>query len=339
MRKIALFAVIFTLLAAPLTWACIWDRDTLAMEKERFPDVHELISGKFVRHSKAFYQWRIENTEKRLAEDPGNLELVDDLAVAYEKIGNTKKAIALMEESLTKDPKRYRTLANLGTFYIHDGQFERGNTLIAKAIDINPDAHFGREKYQHRLVEYVTSKQVDGKLTLPVQHSEEKPKYGSVGFARFLIEKSNTPDARFLDPDEVKAAIKGVTGMMHFGNYDHPVLLEALGDLLSSGRESSDANRLAARAYLKASYETDDEKAIALYRNYASSCLRVQMPNEREHRGMELSEIEDVLKKEIAEADAFFAEIAGSEQAWIEQGADVEAEFAKKYFPGAGEKK
>ena len=34
---------------------------------------------------------------------------------------------------------------------------------------------------------------------------------------------------------ELAAAQKGVLGMMHFANYDSPLLLEALGDLLSLG--------------------------------------------------------------------------------------------------------
>ena len=31
--------------------ACLWDRDTRAMERQRFPSVLEVITGKFLRHS------------------------------------------------------------------------------------------------------------------------------------------------------------------------------------------------------------------------------------------------------------------------------------------------
>ncbi len=48
-----------------------------------------------------------------------------------------------------------RTLANLGTLYLHSGNASRGKELIARAIAINPDAHFGREKYQLWLAEYI----------------------------------------------------------------------------------------------------------------------------------------------------------------------------------------
>ena len=40
-------------------WACLWDNDTLQMERLRFPSVLEIITGKFVRHSPAYYAWRI----------------------------------------------------------------------------------------------------------------------------------------------------------------------------------------------------------------------------------------------------------------------------------------
>jgi len=36
--------------------ACLWDYDTLAMERQKFPDALELITGKFLRHSKPFYE-------------------------------------------------------------------------------------------------------------------------------------------------------------------------------------------------------------------------------------------------------------------------------------------
>ncbi len=40
-----------------LLCACLWDTDTLQMERQRFPDALELITGKFLRHSREFYDW------------------------------------------------------------------------------------------------------------------------------------------------------------------------------------------------------------------------------------------------------------------------------------------
>jgi tetratricopeptide (TPR) repeat protein len=155
--------------------ACLWDYDTLQMENQRFPEALELITGKFLRHSPEFYQWRIADRQKKLEREPQKLEYYDDLAVAYEKTGDHKKAI---ETILKKDkikPDQYETSANLGTFYIFDGQLEKSVPCIEQAIAINPDAHFGREVYQKILVEYMLSKMKDGKLTLPLRSAEYEP--------------------------------------------------------------------------------------------------------------------------------------------------------------------
>ncbi len=80
--------------------ACLWDFDTLAVERSRFPTALELITGKFLRHSPAYYRWRVEDRRRRLVDEPDNVALYDDLAVAYEKLGEHEKAI---ETILEKD--------------------------------------------------------------------------------------------------------------------------------------------------------------------------------------------------------------------------------------------
>ena len=47
-------------LTAPAA-ACLWDADTLPMERTLFPSVLELITGKFLRHSPEFYRWRVRD--------------------------------------------------------------------------------------------------------------------------------------------------------------------------------------------------------------------------------------------------------------------------------------
>src|SRR5215467_50479 len=84
--------------------ACLWDWDTLQMERRRFPGTLEMITGKFVRHSPAYYEWRIQDRTKRMrspAEDPA---VADDLAVAYSKLGRHAESIALLEQVLAAHP-------------------------------------------------------------------------------------------------------------------------------------------------------------------------------------------------------------------------------------------
>jgi hypothetical protein len=89
----ATFAVVF----AANCLACLWDSDTLQMERLRFPGVLEIITGKFVRHSQAYYEWRITDRKKKLESNPGDPALIDDLAVAYAKLGRPEEGIPLLE--------------------------------------------------------------------------------------------------------------------------------------------------------------------------------------------------------------------------------------------------
>src|SRR5262245_36362225 len=149
--------------------ACLWDYDTLKQERARFPDTLELITGKFLRHSREFYEWRIQDRLKKLESEPNQLDYYDDLAVAYEKTGQHAKAI---ETILAKDkikPGLYETYANLGTFHVLAGDLEQGLPYLDKALALNPDAHFGRERYQKWLVEYALTRRKGGKLALPLR--------------------------------------------------------------------------------------------------------------------------------------------------------------------------
>ena len=62
-------------------FACLWDYDTLAMERQRFPEAHELIAGHFVRHSDAYYEWRISDRTAKPVDQRTPLDF-DDIAVA-----------------------------------------------------------------------------------------------------------------------------------------------------------------------------------------------------------------------------------------------------------------
>lgn len=164
------------------TMACINDRDTLAFEKRNVDALSRVqnaptaeakaeaateialraISGRFDRFPERYYQMRIERLEKRPKLTANEY---DDLAVAYERLGQTDKALQILKKSKsvrkTKDDE-YRLLANRGTFMVHKwiagGHSEKNikflnqaNLDIARALEINPNSHFGREKYQLKL--------------------------------------------------------------------------------------------------------------------------------------------------------------------------------------------
>lgn len=330
------------LLNASLLTACLWDSDTRSMEEQSFPDALALITGGFLRHSPEFYEWRIEDRLQKIDKHPDQLDLYDDLAVAYEKTGQTGKAIEVMQQIESRDPGRYETLANLGTFYIHNGELERGIEYIDKAISINPDAHFGRERYQKYVVEYVLSKQVDGKLTLPLDGEKNRSDEGrAVGFAEFLLtrfellseshEEYNNKEVKRQHDAEVKKAIKGVLGMMRFGNHDSPILLECLGDLFMHGEEWDSNRHLAARAYLKASYSVDDFEVQKNYRRMAVDAA-VLIHSPKVDDSLDFTELEKRFQEELAFADEWVSHVFENERKWIAERLDVERKYAEVYY-------
>jgi tetratricopeptide (TPR) repeat protein len=331
-----LFALLCVLLAPALAIACLWDYDTLKMERARFPDTLELITGKFLRHSPEFYQWRIKDRQERLKTDPNNLALYDDLAVAYEKTGQRKVAIETIEKKDKLRPDLYETEANLGTFLMLDGQLEEARPHLQKAIEINPDAHFGREKYQLLLLDYMLSRQKNGQTTLPLAEYDISPDGTELrlkaSFTTFLESQLYPgPNPPQLRPEDRRAALKGIMGMMKFADHQNPVLLEALGNVLAghTNHPDDDAKQLAARAYLTASHQVEDEQAKLHYRLLARNALAMQKQPGNAHTWLEL--IEQELQRELQEADAWYVELKSKEIAWIDAGLNADAEFDKLY--------
>ncbi len=324
-----------------VAWACLWDNETIEQEDYRFPTAVELMAGLFPRHSPAFHEWRIADREARLSESPDQLDLYDDIAVSYDKLGQPERAIEWMLEKQSREPGLYTTLANLGTFYIHNGQYEEGLGYIRQALEVNPEAHFGREEYQLYLVEYVVLRQQHaGGRKLPLssategQETEdplrlaiesERARQLPKGFAAYLDHRLNE-QGRQLDQPEAEKAVTGILGIMRFGNHASPVVLEALGDLLAE----LSASQLATQAYLRASHVVDDEIAASAYRDYASAANigPYAMVNPEDF----VNQLESALLEKVAEGDDFYAEITGNEEFWIREDLDVEQLYRTTYM-------
>jgi tetratricopeptide (TPR) repeat protein len=311
--------------------ACLWDYDTLKMERRQFPSTLELITGKFLRHSPDYYQWRIRDRKYRLEREPGNLALYDDLAAAYDKTGRHDRAVEIMLKKEQLKPGLYETYANLGTFYIHGGKPEEGLRHIKRAIEINPDAHFGREVYQQLLVEYVLEIRNSGRKGLPLSPAD-KDGVRTQTFAKFVLARQKPKDGK---EAEVGRAVKGVLGMMRFGKHDSPILLEALGDLLDVEFERSEprenAKRLAARAFLKASYEVKDHDAKGKYRWLAEQALRLQADRDTDEQ-ISLARLEIRFQTELDQGNEWYEQIRADEAKWVQSGADVDFEYSRKYY-------
>lgn len=159
------------------TNGCFWDRDTLAFEASGYPGITEIITGRFDRFPPLYYEMRLERVANEIESAPDNLDLYDDAGVACDRLGRHDEAIEWMarkrdvldrlaNEGKADSEHEYHYLANLGTMHIHrwlnnganrDDLYdvERSHELIAAAIELNPDAHFGRERYQLLAIKWI----------------------------------------------------------------------------------------------------------------------------------------------------------------------------------------
>jgi tetratricopeptide (TPR) repeat protein len=185
--------IVFTLFALSLSLiceACLNDRDTHEMQLTPSSD-EKIILGLFRRYPAKYFEHRIARLEKGRSQQNGlTFAEYDDLSVAYDRIGRSDRALKLITEkfslmssadvksvrwktdikfprSLTpKQYLEYTTEANWGTFLIHDffasgrdkkklGQVKEGIRHLEHAVEINPDAHSGREWAQIEIAKWL----------------------------------------------------------------------------------------------------------------------------------------------------------------------------------------
>jgi tetratricopeptide (TPR) repeat protein len=229
--------VLIVLFLASPCFACLWDYDTLAQESAGMPDIKAVIAGGFPRNPPLYYEMRLERVAKLLQENPDNLDAYDAAGVACDRLSRHDEAIEWMarkqaamerigyDAAAHEQPNHYyRYLANLGTFHAHRwfskganredmADMERGRELIAQAIKENPDAHFGREKYQLMAMEWVIG-------LSPMNPTAA----GSSGAFPNMLALDSSHTTQIRDDDSTLAelgmadAIDGLAGLIVMGN-------------------------------------------------------------------------------------------------------------------------
>jgi len=134
--------------------ACIWDADTLLQEKWRNHDLAKAILGEPPQpENPQPLQERIKNLEAN--RDENNPDWWNNLAGAYLRLNQPATAEKFLEPIVSIFPNNYGIHANLGTAYHLLGRYQDAENEIARDLEINPDAHFGLEKYHLALLQYL----------------------------------------------------------------------------------------------------------------------------------------------------------------------------------------
>ncbi|WP_146850610.1 tetratricopeptide repeat protein [Brevifollis gellanilyticus] len=303
---------------------CLWDSETLASETKRFPDVSALIAGTFARHSREFHQWRVAKKQTLVNDKKAAALDYDDLAVSQHKLGDHKAAIATMYKKDKLMPGIYETYSNLGTFYIYTGELREALKHIDRALSINANAHFGREKYQKWLVLWILEEK--GAVEDEAGFRPDMLRGFAAMVARMEaggVSKEAGKNLR-LEEAQIQAAVRGVTGMMFFADFDNPILLEALGDLLRVGATRQGPSYLASLCYMHAMFKSEDPQAkkrySKLFENASSSTRRDE------------AYYKSILQSALNQGEKLNESIRAEEMAWIAEGKDAAVEFQKKYL-------
>jgi tetratricopeptide (TPR) repeat protein len=311
--------------------ACIWDSDTLATESARFPNVAAMMAGNFARHSYEFHKWRAAGRLKLVEANTAKASDYDDLAVSQHKMGNHRAAIETMKQKDKLMPGIYETYSNLGTFYIYTGELSEALVFINRALEINANAHFGREKYQKWLVLWILETRELGQANEPTRAMNNFVNGITRGFAAFVARQEAGSRAiegsPVLTPAQQLAAVRGVTGMMYFADFDNPILQEALGDLLLAGDIEQKASHLSAFCYLQASQKvknTEEQNRLEKLFRTAVSTAKISE-----------DEFKSLLKDALIKGILLNVSIREQKMAWIASGKDASAEFQKKYLSAA----
>jgi len=147
-------AVLIGLGAYNLARACIWDSDTLSDEKKHSPTLAAaILSPQTTQVDVKALRTRIVKLQAAPNEtDPA---WWGDLSGAYLRLGEAAAAVKILEPLTNRFATNYALHANLGTAYHLLGRYVDAEREIARDLEINPDAHFGLEKYHLALLEYL----------------------------------------------------------------------------------------------------------------------------------------------------------------------------------------
>jgi hypothetical protein len=231
--RVLTLALLLPLIFTPPARACMWDSDTLAAEAKGLPEVVQVITGRFERNPPLYYELRLRRASAALQADPSRLEAYDDATVACDRLSRSDDAIRWMKRKRaalgrsalpreTRREHRYRYLANVGTFRAHRWlragadrrrlhEIRQARDDIRAAIQLNPDAHFGRERYQLKALEWILN---------PPEYAPSDA-LGSERFPDFLgLEKhrGGTSDTGRLKKLGFGDAVQGLAGLIVLGN-------------------------------------------------------------------------------------------------------------------------
>jgi hypothetical protein len=311
------------------------------------PEVVAALTGRFARNPSLYYEMRLRRVTAHLQRHPDDLSAYDDAGVACDRLGRGDEAVAWMEQKgaqlETRDgtypdvkEHRYRYHANLGTFLVHRwvrqgtdrakiDEVKAARDEIAQALQINPRAHFGRERYQLRALEWI----INPPTAAGVQYLPNLLGWNDGGVGGQVI-----------DPQDADDAVRGLAGLVVLGSaWESVDVFHALDIALQSdslgfatSREGG-RNTLAYFAWLRCLELIDAGKGSMLPDAPQGESLKSMLPRPDFVSPDRL--LDPAYQKLRAEAEAWQAGRTAFMIERLKQGChpDTDASFWKEYMP------
>ncbi|NII23880.1 tetratricopeptide repeat protein [Pseudoflavitalea sp. X16] len=178
MRQIKKLFLAFTLLSPILSWACINE-----YYRTEPPFVNNQLDLSAILYSEGhtYPYWKngfqddivmLQRRDSLLSVGLSKLDYksLSDYAAFELRIGDRKKAVEILEQLYEQHPNEYNIVANLGTAYEVTGNNEKALALLKKAVQINPQSHYGSEWIHVRILEQkIARKDYDKIINLGIQ--------------------------------------------------------------------------------------------------------------------------------------------------------------------------
>jgi tetratricopeptide (TPR) repeat protein len=250
--------------------ACGWSWETYAAEAKALPCVHDALVGYFPKHGDAYHLAVIAAVDYGASWAPAYTAGLDAKGLSLMHLGRFEEAESVMLARLAAAPNAYPSHANLGTLYTFTGDYERALVHVARALAIEPKAHFGREKYHQKLVEYLRDVKADPNVRLTRSF---------LGVALTPTDRTQGNKARYEKAGFQDDAIDALVSMIAvYGAESLADLYLTLGELLALRGYP----KLAWTAYKRASeLGHPREKDLRSFRSLVLSTIKEPEPRER----------------------------------------------------------
>ena len=301
---------------------CLMPDGVKSLETLSPQSILKVLTNDFPRHSKTYYRKK-RSAAQESASSPEDHRIIVEAAI---RLGTFRSMNGSFSDYPTGYPYDFHRAMFDGDALFQERRWDLAINRYNQASQVNPNIELSSDGILYRLAVASTDQFRKSRVKIPVAIEEERKSKALATFDESLPEIFATRGAA-KDWRKVgrKGELRALIGIVRCGYRKHPVIFEAMGDLLLKEKfgKAKPQYQLAAMAYLRASYLTNGSIWSAKeYRKLALNAL----PSANEKK---LRDVEVTLGRMLKSAKARQSKVAKDEMAWIQSGKDPDAFLPK----------